>query len=143
MSSGGTDRTYLIQIQTLFFAQNDNTVENGTNGAFNGGSGAWSATETFRQNIVKSACSISDFTINIPTNNNTADGATMRTRTSSDFMATNAFGNIIVTLDQATGAFTDTTNSDILVRDDSFLIRYTENDSTVTVASGAIALQTI
>ena len=69
-------------------------------------SGTSNAAEDARSLVLPTNVTFSDLLISLQTNNNTDDGATYASRNGG------SAGNLLLTFDQATGIFIDSTNSD-------------------------------
>jgi len=73
------------------------------------------------------ALTFHNFYAQLNVNNNTADGATLTIRNAS------VDGNGILTVDQATGFFEDTTSTDNVIAQGQIGVLYTQNDNSITV----------
>jgi len=120
-SSGGTNSSVMGH-------SSSSNVANGQNSAYFQ-INSWHATESARQFVMVQAGVLSLFIIDVDVNNNTVDGAIMRTRTN----ATNA--NMLVEIDQDTGTFQDITNTDTVALADFVGYRYTQGNGTILIHS--------
>jgi len=90
------------------------------------GSGSWNTNFQTRGNRVNTEVILDNLLCNITTNLNTGDGATC---TITDIQVATS---LLVTYDQATGTFTDTTNTATISAGDIFWLFYVHNDNSVT-----------
>lgn len=86
---------------------------------------AWSTPESTREIFIPINMTIRNFLQVLSSNSNTIDGATIRHRVAG------APANLIVTVDQATGTFIDTTNQDVILQGDRVSFQYLQGDANV------------
>jgi len=115
-----------LSIEQWFVAGNDTALD-AENECF--GHTTWNSNVLNRQNMLILPTTLRNYMVFCSLNNNTVDGASVRIRVSDDQFATSSDGNQILTLDQATGIFQDTTNIDVFAIFDSVNMQYLQGDN--------------